>query len=86
MPVICSAGNFSLRIRTQLVQLSLNSSKEVCFCVFIRMCCICVCLQERAIKGAVWWRDCIKGAREETEWQAAERAACGGGRGNDAGA
>lgn len=48
--------------------------------------CVCVCPRERAIKGAVWWRDCIKGVREETEWQAAERAACGGGRGADAGA
>lgn len=62
------------------------------FCAFEFLCthvlcsCVCVCPRERAIKGAVWWRDCIKGAREETEWQAAERAACGGGRGADAGA
>lgn len=61
-------------------------------CVFVYTCvvfvCVLVCPQERAIKGVVWWRDCIKGAREETEWQAAERAACGGDCtwGTDAGA
>lgn len=86
--VICIGGNFSFQIKTQLAQLSLNSTQEVCLCVCMR--CIrvrvCVCPWERAIKGAVWWRDCIKGVREETEWQAAEGAACGGGRGADAGA
>lgn len=37
--------------------------------------------REGAIKGAPWWRECMKGVRGETEWQAAEGAACGGGQG-----
>jgi len=39
----------------------------LCFCLF--MCCVCVCVcvcpRERAIKGAVWWRDCIKSVRDK---------------------
>lgn len=56
---------------------------QKCAFVYARVVCVyvSVCPQERAIKGAVWWSDCLKGVREETEWQAAEGAACGGGRG-----
>lgn len=42
---VCIGGNFSLQIKTQLVQLSLNSVEEVFFCVC--MCCSmceCVCV------------------------------------------
>lgn len=35
-------------------------------CVRVLYSWVCVCPRERAIKGAVWWRDCIKGVREET--------------------
>lgn len=58
----------------------------LCVCLCCICVCVCVCPWETAIKGAVWCRDCMKGVREETEWQAAERAACGGGQGADAGA
>lgn len=50
MPVIiCSRSNFSFQIKTQLAQLSLNSTEEVCFSVFWVFVCmpllyLCVCL------------------------------------------
>lgn len=79
MPVIiCIGGNFSFQNQN-----SVGATVQKCAFVYTRVVCVyvSVCPQERAIKGAVWWSDCIKGVREETEWQAAEGAACGGGRG-----
>lgn len=47
--IICSRSNFSFQIKTQLAQLSLNSTEEVCFSVFWVFVCmpllyLCVCL------------------------------------------
>lgn len=60
-------------------------------CVFVRAHAGCACVHVYAhgkeqSKELCGGEIVQKGAREETEWQAAERAACGGGRGADAGA
>lgn len=43
--IICSGGNFSFQIKTQLAYLSANSTEEVCFCVLVILyLCVCVCM------------------------------------------
>ena len=55
---------FPLKIKTQLAQPSSEQYGIKCvFFFFFGVCmrCIRVCAHGgRAIKGAVWWRDCIK--------------------------
>ena len=59
--IICSGGNFSYRIKTQLEQQSLNSMEEVCVLLSFCVCMCCICVSVCMPTGKSNQRNCVVG-------------------------